>query len=191
MNPKIPSKVIEEIHNTIKYVWEFDIPNDYNNKLLLKEDTLKNSLYFHIRTRLGTLLEKYNIMIFTEFNTDKFRHTGYRADMVIAQINLDKTYHEFLGDCIENFISIIEIKFKGDFKTAPDIIKKDYIKTQKYIKSLGLGDNCHYYVATIWECYPDSKWWIDKDTKWAKGKLTELNADFDRKGNMNFYIKEH
>ena len=191
MCPKIPKKVIKEIHNTIKYVWEYDIPRDYKNKMLLKEDTFKNSLYFHIRTRLGALLEKYSIMIFTEFNTDKFRHTGFRADMVIAQIDFDKANNEFLGDCIKNYICILELKFKGDFKTAPDIIKEDYIKTKNYIKSLGLGDNCHYYVATIWECYPDSKWWLAKETKWAKGKLTELNADFNSKQEMNFYIREH
>lgn len=190
MHPEIPKKVIKEIHNTIKYVWEYDIPKDYKNKSLLKEDTLKNSLYFHIRTRIGALLEKYNIMIFTEFNTDKFRHTGFRADMVIAQMDFEKEEKHW-GDCVKCFISVIEIKFKGDFKTAPDIIYEDYIKTKNYIKSLNLGNECHYYVATLWECYPNSKWWLDKDTKWAKGKLTELNADFNRKGEMNFYVKEH
>ncbi|MBE6727061.1 MAG: hypothetical protein E7562_00260 [Ruminococcaceae bacterium] len=190
MCPKIPKKVLDEIHNTIKYVWEYDIKYDYDKNMLLKEDTLKNSLYFHIRTRLGSLLEKYNIMIFTEFNTDKFRHSGFRADMVIAQMNLDKK-EKFWGDCVEKFISVIEIKFKGDFKTAPDIIYEDYKKTKEYIKSLDLGDNCHYYVATIWECYPDSKWWLDKETKWAKGNLTELNADFNSKNEMSFYVKEH
>ena len=191
MNKKIPKKVLKEIHNTIKYVWEYDIPQDYDNKMLLKEDTLKNSLYFHIRTRLGSLLEKYNIMIFTEFNTDKFRHSGFRADMVIVQIDLDKANNDFLGDCIDNFICVIEIKAKGDYSKAAKDIYGDYVKTKKYIQSLGLGDDCHYYIATIWECYPDSKWWLDKDTKWAKGKLTELNADFDKKEEMNFYIKEH
>ena len=182
---------MQENSNTIKYVWQYDIPRDYKNKLLLKEDTLKNSLYFHIRTRIGSLLEKYNIMIFTEFNTDKFRHSGFRADIVIAQIDLDKANNEFLGDCVKNFISIIELKFKGDFKTASDIIYSDYTKIEKYIKSLSLGERCHYYIATIWECYPDTKWWIDKDTPWAKGKLTELNADLDIRDNMKFYIKEH
>ena len=189
MSLKIPKTVFKEIHNTIKYVWEYDIPRDYENNMLLKEDTLKNSLYFHIRTRLGALLEKYNIMIFTEFNTDKFRHSGFRADMVIAQMDSEKNKN--YGDCVKNFISVIEIKFKGDFKSAPDIIYSDYEKTKKYIKSLSLGDDCHYYIATIWECYPDSKWWLDKDVKWAKGKLTELNADFDIRNTMKFYVKEH
>lgn len=90
MTVKIPKRALKEIHNTIKYIWEYDIPRDYEKKLLLKEDTFKNSLYFHIRTRLGALLEKYNIMIFTEFNTDKFRNKKCRADLILAQVDIEK-----------------------------------------------------------------------------------------------------
>ena len=191
MCPQIPKKVIKEIHNTIKYVWEYDISQDYKKKLLLKEDTLKNSLYSHIRTRLGDLLEKYNIVIYTEFNTDKFINTGFRADMVIAQINLEKVDKEHLGNCIKNYISIIEIKFKSDFSNANDIIYDDYKKIKKYIESIDFGEMCHFYMATIWECHPNLKWWVDKETKWAKGKLTELNADLNCNEEMEFYISEH
>ncbi len=190
MSKKIPKKVLNEIHNTIKYIWEYDIPKDYDQKLLLKEDTFKNSLYFHIRTRLSLLLEKYNIMIFTEFNTDNFRSTGYRADLILAQMNFDEN-EIFWGDCVENYICIFELKFKGGYSTASDEIIKDYEKTKHYIEELELGEYCHYYVATIWECYPDSKWWLNKNEEWAKGKLTELNADHNSKGEMVFYIKEH
>jgi len=136
------------------------------------------------------MLEKYNIMIFTEFNTDKFRQTGYKADLVLAQMNFDKN-EKFWGDCVENYICIFELKFKGDYCTAPDDIFKDYKKMKYYIKNLSLGEYCHYYVATIWECYPVSKWWLEKDEDWAKGKLTELNADYNSKREMRFYIKEH
>lgn len=190
MANKIPRKVLKEIHNTIKYIWEYDIPRDYENKVLLKEDTFKNSLYFHIRTRLESLLEKYNIMIFTEFNTDKFRKTGNRADLILAKMDFDSD-NDFWGDCVDEYVAVFELKFKGDYLFAPNEIIRDYEKTKQYIESMNLGENCHYYIATIWECYPDSKWWIDKDTNWAKNKLTELNADFNSRGKMHFYIKEH
>lgn len=189
MSKEIPKKVINEIHNTIKYIWEYDIPKDYKNKLLLKEDTFKNSLYFHIRTRLSALFEKYNIMVFTEFSTDKFRKSGYRADIIIAQ--MDFTKNEFWGDCVKNFICVFELKFKRGVSSASDEIYKDYDKTEKYIQLLDLGKNCHYYIATIWECHTNSRWWISKDTVWAKGKLTELNADYNAKNEMSFYVKEH
>ncbi len=190
MLKKIPQKVLKEIHNAIKYIWEYDIPRDYENKLLLKEDTFKNSMYFHIRTRLGALLEKYNIMIFTEFNTDKFRKTGYRADLILAQMDFNSN-NTFWGDCVENYISVFELKFKSGYSNAADEISLDYNKMKNYIKTLDLGEYCQYYVATIWECCPNSKWWLDKNADWAKNKLTELNADFNSKGEMNFYIKEH
>lgn len=189
MGTRVPKRVLTEIHNTIKYVWEYDIPNDYNKKILLKEDTLKNALYFHIRTRLSSLLEKYNIMIFTEFNTDKFRNKGYRADLILAQMNFDK--NENWGDCVENYISVFELKFKSGYSAASDEILKDYEKTKHYIEELNLGEYCRYYVASIWECYTDSKWWLEKNEEWAKGKLTELNAEHDSKGKMVFTIKEH
>lgn len=189
MTNRIPKKALTEIHNTIKYIWEYDIPADHEKGYLLKEDTFKNSLYFHLRTRLGSLLEKYNIMIYTEFNTDEFRGKNRRADMIIAQVNFEKS--DFLGDCITKYIAVFELKHKGDYSKAAEDIYKDYDKTKEYIKNYNLGENCRYYVAAIWGCYPDSKWWIDKDTKWAKGKLTELNADYNSKGEMRFYINEH
>ncbi|MBR6514421.1 MAG: hypothetical protein IKT46_06280 [Clostridia bacterium] len=189
MSDRIPRKAIKEIHNTIKYIWEYDIPCDYEKKMLLKEDTFKNSLYFHIRTRLGALLEKYDIMIFTEFNTDKFRKTKCRADLIIAQIDREK--EGFLGDCIKRYISVFELKFKGDYSKAAEHITEDYNKIHRYIDEFKLDEGCQYYVAAIWECQPDSKWWLDKDIDWAKGKLTELNADYDSKGKMKFYIREH
>ena len=190
MSKKIPNKVLKEIHQAIKYIWEYDIPEDYNKRFLLKEDTFKNSLYFHIRTRLSALLDKYNIMIFTEFNTDKFRKTGYRADLILAQMDFDKD-EKFWGDCVEKYICVFELKFKSDYSTASDEIFMDYEKTKHYIEDLNLGEYCHFYIATIWECHPDSKWWLEKNEAWSKGKLTELNADHNSKGEMLFYVKEH
>jgi len=189
MSNRIPKKALKEIHNTIKYIWEYDIPADHEKGYLLKEDAFKNSLYFHLRTRLGALLEKYNIMIYTEFNNDKFRGKNRRADMIIAQVDFEKA--KFLGDCITKYIAVFELKNKGDYSKAAENISKDYDKIKEYIEYFDLGENCHYYVAAIWEALPDSKWWLDKDTKWAKGKLTELNADYNSKEEMSFYIKEH
>jgi phage gp46-like protein len=45
----------EIIDRTIKEVWTEKIPYDYQSNYLLMEDSLKNALYFHLRTRLGNL----------------------------------------------------------------------------------------------------------------------------------------
>lgn len=180
--------VLKEIDNAIKYIWKYDIKRDYEDWSLLKEDTLKNSLYHHLRVRLDSLFAKHNIKIFTEFNSDKFKKTGYIPDMVIVQID-EEFPNKFLGDCIKEYICIIELKYKGSFSAVPDLIYKDYDKIRHYIENMDL--NCpKYYMATIWEEYPDSKQWLDNES-WAKGLVTELNTDFNSKGDMQFYIKEH
>ena len=97
----------------------------------------------------------------------------------------------FWGDCVSKYISIFELKFKGNYASASDDIYKDYQKIKHYIKDLDLGADCRYYIASIWECQTTSKQWLEKDTAWAKGKLTELNADYNSKNQMCFYTKEH
>ncbi len=185
---KMDKKVIKEIDNAIKYIWKYEIKKDYKTNKLLREDTLKNSLYFHLRTKLESLLDENNIKIFTEFSSAEFKGTGYIPDMVLVKLKDDYKYG-FLGNAIDEYICVIELKYKGSFKSVPDLIYKDFDKIHYYIKDLNL--NCpKYYMATIWEEYPDSKKWLDNE-EWAKGLVTELNADYDSKDNMSFYVKEH
>ncbi len=177
-----------KVDNAIKYIWKYEIKKDYDNNSLLMEDTLKNALYFHLRNKLSTLLDEYNIKIFTEFNSDKFKATRYRPDMVLVQLD-ETSENTFLGDCIKEYVCIIELKYKGNSYSAAKEINDDYTKLHHYICDMNL--NCpRYYMATIWEEYPDSKRWLG-DEPWAKGLVTELNADFGSNGNMLFYVKEH
>lgn len=180
--------ILKEIDDTIKDIWENDIKKDYEDGSLLMEDTLKNALYFHLRTKLGPLFDKHDIKIFTEFNSGKFKGTPYRPDMVIVQIDTDMP-GEFLGDCVKEYICIIELKYKSDTYSAANEIYRDYEKIRHYITKMDL-DCPKYYMAAIWESRPDSKKWLDEEA-WAKGVLTELNADYGSKGDMLFYVKEH
>ncbi len=155
----IKQEILYQIDTAIKYIWTYAIKLDYDKDYLLKEDTLKNALYFHLRNKLSALLEKHNLRIFTEFNTDIFRGTGYRPDMIVAQIKDEA--EGFLGDCIEDYACIIELKFKGSFQGAEDILE-DYDKIRHYIEDLKI--NCNYYMATIWE-------YEDKATSWTRKML--------------------
>ena len=69
-------KILKIIDDTIKYVWEYDIKADYQYGWLLKEDTLKNSFYFYLRSKLENLFCENNVRIFTEFTDDKFIRKG-------------------------------------------------------------------------------------------------------------------
>ena len=106
--------------------------------------------------------------------------------MVIAKVNFDCT-SEYLADCIEDILCIIEIKYKQGFN-ASESISKDFVKIKRYIERI--NSDCQYYMATIWECEDDATSWLVGDDSWAKGKLIELNASYE-KNEMRFYVIEH
>lgn len=186
---KMNKKVIDSIHKKIKYIWETKIKEDYENGWLLKEDTLKNSLYYHIRTELYSLFEEHNIRIFTEFTDGKFKGSHYRPDMVIATVDL-AAENDYYADSIIECLAVIEIKNKAGFNSHK-VISADYDKLYKYTEELGV--NCKLYMATIWECEDKPTTWIRKNAAWAKGKVTELNASYKWNSDfeLQFYVYEH
>jgi hypothetical protein len=50
-------KVLKIIDRAIRNTWLDKISKDHKSFYLLKEDTLKNALYYHLRTELASLLE--------------------------------------------------------------------------------------------------------------------------------------
>ena len=176
------------IDETIKEIWQHEILEDYKNRWLIKEDTLKNAFYFHLRRKLGELFEKNNIRIFTEFTDYKFADTKFRPDIVIAEMDFERKSESFSED-ISRCVAVIELKYKN--KTTPaTVILDDYEKLHRYAKELNL--QCRLYMATIWEREDDETSWISMKTGWAKGVLTELNASYKRNSHdIRFYVCEH
>lgn len=184
-------KIIRKIDKTIKHIWQYKIKKDYDNGWLLKEDTLKNSIYYHLRKKLGKFFDKNNIRIFTEFTDAEFKHSKKRPDIVIATVDFaDDVESGYYGDDIKKCIAIIEIKFKNE--NAADMIYADFDKLKSYIYDLNLDLKSKLYMATIWEYEDKETCWERKNAAWAKDRLTELNASY-KPGtqNMRFYIKEH
>ena len=67
----------------IKKTWKEDVRADYRNDLLLREDCLKNALYFYLRRRLGDGYFRRNcVRVFTEYRLG----TGQRADIAILRV---------------------------------------------------------------------------------------------------------
>lgn len=184
----IEKNIAQVIDETIISIWTTEIQNDYNRRWLLKEDSLKNALYFHLRTKLNKLLIENNLRIFTEFTDCEFKHSGYRPDMVIAKINPDADV-VYWGNAVLECISVIEIKYKTGFAANKEIYS-DYDKLKCYVDTLGV--NSKLYMATIWEYEDDKTAWLE-DAEWAHNKVVELNAsyeiDSDRK--PQFYIVKH
>ena len=182
------AEIMQIIDEAIKSIWVNEIRNDYENKRLLKEDTLKNAMYFHLRNRIGWLCDECDLRIFTEFTDDKFRGTGRIPDMVIARMDMQKDVR-YWGNAVMECLAVIEIKYKANASASRDIIA-DYEKLRYYIEKLNVESKL--YMATIWECEDDPTTWERKNAAWAKGKVTELNASYERgTWNMRFYVKPH
>lgn len=183
-------KIISKIDETVKSIWKNEIADDYKKHWLLKEDTLKNAFYFHLRNQLGELLSNNDIRIFTEFTDDKFRGTNFRPDIVIAEMDFDR-HSDYFGDDVKTCIAVIELKYKNSTVPAKTILN-DYDKLHKYVKKLKLDSKCKLYMATIWEREDEETYWEDENSEWAKDRLTELNASYVPKTkDMRFYISEH
>ena len=150
------AKIRSVIHKALISIWENEIPVDYRERWLLKEDTLKNAMYFHLRSQLGTLLYENDIRIYTEFTDGVFKGSGYRPDIVIARIDRNKQV-SYWGDVITECLAIIEIKYKSGFLFHTEI-EADYEKLRYYAEDLGVtGD---LYMATIWEYEDAATTWI-------------------------------
>ena len=176
------------IEKSIISIWLTEIQADYQNRWLLKEDTLKNALYFHLRSNLGELFEAHNIRIYTEFTDCEFKGSGFRPDMVIAKIDPGKDV-SYWGDAVTECLAVLELKYKSGYTASQDIYE-DFSKLHSYIEDLAI--DCKLFMATIWEYEDDETSWMESDCAWATGKVTELNASLAKAdGKPQFYVIEH
>ena len=180
--------IIKKIDRAIKEAWLKNISKDYKNLHLLKEDTLKNSLYYHVRRKLSTqFLEDSGIRMFTEFNDAGLRGMGVRADLAIVQ--LSKNTGAYLGDCIKSIAAIVELKY-GCKYTTDSYFYADIEKVKNYIKNL--KDDTLYYLGFVIEKeYYCPNWLTKKQTNnWADKKLVVLSANHDvGRSDMGFYMQ--
>lgn len=139
-------EVLDTINERIQYIWEEKIREDYNNGWLLKEDTLKNALYYHVRMELSSLFQKHNIRIFTEFTDGEFKKLELRPDMIIATVDLENMDSGYYGNDIKECLAVIEIKFKSDFYSYKNVLD-DYDKLQIYADKVNIKGKL--YMATI------------------------------------------
>lgn len=176
------NKIHKRIDNALKVIWKENIIQDYNNDFLLKEDTLKNAIYHHLRSELGDgFLKKNRLRIYTEYYLGLNKNRKKQiADIAIVQLlhkkEMNGDYH--INDRIERIITIIELKFKGDNEQAmyDDVIKlRDYTKMNKC-------RFCQFYLGFIYERYYEKSFgsWLHPTQKssWARNKVTELTAHY-------------
>ncbi len=160
-----------KIDTVLKDFWQNSLPIEYNNDNLLKEDSLKCLMYYHLRTHLSdTWVNKYRIRIFPEFNLPQ----GKRADIAVVQlIPAQQRIEKHLADCVEKVIAIIELKYK-----SADIVDAFYTDVKKLHDYSKMYPDCQLYAGFIHEeRYNDANcsWFDGRQTnRWAKGRVAEL-----------------
>lgn len=170
------------IREIVKHIWMNEIRQDYDNSLLIGEDTFKNALYYHLRKYLKYEFEVENIRVYTEYY---IRDAKAKADLFIGYLNPEtiKGFEETrewynIKEAVEP-LAIFELKYKNYFKAHKDFIS-DFIKVkEKYEKSDELP-KCDYYIAHISECNLEKLLFVDKAHK-KNFFITELAAMWDNK----------
>lgn len=163
------------IDRCIKNVWLNNISKDYQSFFLLKEDTLKNALYYHIRSALDTIFNEHHLRIYTEFH-----YKGYIADIAVVKLKENAGTSEHLRDDIESVLTIIEVKYKNGGSTTP--FESDIEKIKQYLEMKPL-DQCQFYLAFIHEAvydFANERSWLTKEQKeWASRRVTELSGYYE------------
>lgn len=191
----VDESIIRLIDKTIKEIWVNEIKKDYDEDYLLKEDSLKNSLYFHIRSKLEDVLSNNNLRIYPEF---LFTELKYRADLVIVQMNTESEKY-YLKDRVSEVVAVFELKYvnaSNNDKATEQWIMDDIKKFKRYIQEGQL--NAQFYLAVIYENERKRMNWIDQRSSkhWANGKVTELDAAIAGEemwfvvNSYNGYVKE-
>lgn len=163
----------KKIDKVIKHTWRDVIENDYQKKHLLKEDSLKNSFYFHLRNRIEktygeTFLEDNNIRIFTEY---RLKDNNKIVDMAVIRLkkNACDDNDGHLRDKVDRIIALIEFKY-GSSDSA---FESDIKKVNNY---WSIGIDGLFYLAFIAEKeYYDPSWLYGKAL--LNKKLTVLSAN--------------
>jgi len=180
-------EVLNTIDRIIKEIWINNVSTDYSDWYMLKEDSLKCCMYYHLRSQLDTLLRENNLRLYPEFY---FSDLAYRADLAIVQIDPDRE-EEYLANAITDVIAVIELKYTASASDGvAEWVKKDVSKIKNYIQSGKL--DCQFYFAVIYEVECTSLRWMDKRStnNWASGYVTELNAGYIN-GEMRFEVNAY
>lgn len=171
---------IRELDKVIKTIWEKNIQEDYHNKLILNEDTMKNAIYFHLRKQFESIPEFNDLCIFTECTCYGFSSLRCRPDMIIVDKKIDE------------ILAVFEMKYKSErcYKVE-DLVYYDFKKLRSYMNTLEtLNSKCQYYIVAITLGDFNRANWLDNRSKWAKGKVAELIA-YSKNEKVKFEVITH
>jgi hypothetical protein len=161
------------IDKIIRRVWLMMIPEDYDNKFLLYEDSLKNSLYYHLRVELTELMKCTKIRIYPEYQTYRKERIRARIDIAIVEFS-DFPEEGHLADAEIEILSAIEIKYVQHYKGDNDAINSDVKKCINYLDELHGQPQIYLTVIqeAIYNCNELS--FLEGENIKSRERMTEL-----------------
>lgn len=152
------------VDEALRKIWAEDIAEDYKKGYLLREDSLKCALYFHLRNYLtDDWLKENKIRIFTEFPEfpSKLKATKLKPDISIVKMKTEfDPKHKSLLDSIESVLVIIEIKFKNRAANHKSAFDQDCEKLFEYTSHKQCKAAQLYGCFIFEEIYKDEPLWF-------------------------------
>lgn len=149
----------------IKDTWVTNIKKDYEEKYLYMEDSLKNALYHHLRSKIDL---SGDVRIYTEFRLS----CGRRVDIAIVKVDFEKARSHHLSESIHSIEALIEIKY---IKAGlPD---KDFYKDLKKLSDYYIS----YPGAKLYAAFIHEEHYSKEDLRW----IDYANLSDETKSNIN------
>lgn len=102
------------LKSVVEEIWLNEIKDDYNNDLIINEETLKTSFCFHLRNKLTTsfLLEN-KIRIIPELKIKSLGNekSDFRVDIAIVRVDEEREKFFHISEFTKSVLALIELKF--------------------------------------------------------------------------------
>lgn len=172
-----------DLDRIIRDIWCNKIKSDYDNDLLLLEDTLKCTFYYHLRNVLvQNQTGSQRLIVCAEFKPWKGEREA--IDLAVVRLPDKKDKNTPLREQIQEVLALIELKYKCK-SVSPNSLKKECKKDrQKLLKYARNHQNCLLYEGVIYERDNKKGDEVKEHLRSKKGKVTTMFGQRDDQGNL-------
>lgn len=96
------------LKNKIESIWMNEIKQDYENDLIVNEDTLKMCFCNHLREKLKDLIKNHRLRIISEYRLFKSRK---KVDIAIVELFKERNLLLHYNENVKIIHALIELKF--------------------------------------------------------------------------------
>lgn len=176
----------DRIRDVSRYIWMNEIKRELESDMLIGEDSLKNSFYFHLRNYMKYEIERDNLRLYTGYYV---KQASEKADIVIAHLNKEKL-REMKNDAENTYfgpsealeiLSVYRFRYQN-YAGGADEFRADIKAVKEKFSAAGELSGCEYYLGFISEYFYAQYSWVDSYDSEKYG-INELTAVWDEEEN--------